>query len=112
MLEQVANGGFGPGCGLLGVGPTGHRITLASGGVDLNLPDFYRFQVEHDPEWDRDQLVIFDWGDVIWGTVSLATGFVSTFRGDTDTHEAQHLEPQRIDLETLLMRWARGERVD
>jgi hypothetical protein len=111
VLEQVANGGFGPGYGLLGVGPTGHRINLASGEVDLNLPDFHRFHLGHDPGWDRDQLVILDWGDVIWGTVSLSTGLVSTFRGDTDTYEAQHLEPQGVDLETWLMRWARGERV-
>jgi hypothetical protein len=61
VLEQVANGGFGPGYGLLGVGPTGHRINLASGEVDLNLPDFHRLQMD-DPEWDRDQLVILDWG--------------------------------------------------
>ncbi len=111
VLEQVANGGFGPGSGLLGVGPTGHRINLASGEVDLNLPDFHRFQVERDPRWDRDQLVILDWGDAIWGTVSLSTGFVGTFRGDTDTYEAQHLEPLGVDLQTWLMRWARGERV-
>ena len=111
VLEHVANGGFGPGYGLLGVGPTGHRINLASGEVDLNLPDFHRFHLEHDAGWDRDQLVILDWGDVIWGTVSLSTGLVSTFRGDTDTYEAQHLEPQGVDLETWLMRWARGERV-
>jgi hypothetical protein len=112
VLEQVANGGFGPGYGLLGVGPTGHRINLASGEVDLNLADFHRFHTEHDPQWDRDQLVILDWGDAVWGTVSLSTGLVSTFRGDTDTYEAQHVEDLGIDLETWLMRWAQGERVD
>jgi hypothetical protein len=111
VLEQIANGGFGPGYGLLGVGPTGHRINLASGEIDLNLPDFHRFQIEHDPQWDRDQLVILDWGDVIWGTVSLSTGVVSKFRGDTDTYEAQHFEPVGVDLETWLMRWARDELV-
>lgn len=106
VLREVANGGFGPGDGLLGVGAGGHRY----GGADLswNLPDFYRLNAAEDP-WDKDQLVIVDFGDVIWGTVSLSTGLVSTFHGDTDTFEAQHFEPTGIDLETWLMRWALDE---
>jgi hypothetical protein len=111
VLEQVANGGFGPGFGLLGVGPLGHRIDLAGGDVNLNLSDFYLFQLEHDPRWDRDQLVIADHGDVIWDTVSLSTNEISTFRGDTDTYESQHFEPTGIDLETWLLQWALGQSV-
>ena len=106
LLGKVANGGFGPGDGLLGVGAGGHRY----GGADLslNLPDFYLLNAASD-RWDKDQMVIVDFGDVIWGTVSLSTGLVSTFRGDTDTYEAQHLEPTGVDLETWLMRWALDE---
>jgi len=109
LLREVANGGFGPGYGLLGVGSGGHRIEVAD--LDLNLSDFYRLLTDSDPRWDKDQIVIVDWGDVIWGTVSLSTGQVSTFRGDTDTYDEQHFEAQGVDLETWLMRWARGERV-
>ncbi len=105
-LTQVANGGFGPGAGLLGVGPTGHRIDIAE--FSLNLPDFYRLQIEQDPEWNMDQLVIADHGCAIWETVSLSTGEVSTFRGDTDTFEAQHFEPTGLDLEARLLSWARA----
>ena len=106
VLREVANGGFGPGDGLLGVGPGGHKY----GGADLrlNLPDFYRLNAAED-RWDNDQIVIVDFGDVIWGTVSLSTGLVSTFRGDTDTYETQHFVPTDVDLETWLMRWALDE---
>jgi hypothetical protein len=106
VLTEVANGGFGPGYGLLGVGLTGHRIDIADS--SLNLPDFYRVQLEEDPEWKRDQLVIADYGCVIWETVSLTTGEVSTFRGDTGTFEEQHFEPTGMDVETWLLRWARA----
>lgn len=109
LLTEVANGGFGPGDGLLGVGPAGHKIEIAD--ISADLADFYRLNIDEDPRWDRDQLVILDWGDVIWGTVSLSTGLVSTFRGDTDTFEAQHFEPIGIDLETWLMKWALGQSV-
>jgi hypothetical protein len=109
LLLEVANGGFGPGDGLLGVGPGGHKIEAAD--ISLNLPDFYLVLVKDDRLWDKDQVVIVDWGDGIWGTVSLSTGVVSTFRGDTDTYEAQHFEPTGVDLETWLLRWARGESV-
>ena len=105
VLEQVANGGFGPGYGLLGVGPTGHRINLAAGEVDLNLPDFHRFQVEHDPEWDGDQLVILDWGDAMLATVGLSSGVVSNY-----SYWDKFLSSGE-DLQQWLMRWARGERV-
>lgn len=106
LLRDVANGGFGPGDGLLGVGHGGHKYNGAD--LNLNLPDLYRLNTAED-QWDKDQLVIVDFGDVIWGTVSLSTGFVSTFRGDTDTFEAQHFEPAGVDLETWLMRWALAE---
>lgn len=106
VLTEVANGGFGPGYGLLGVGLTGHRIDIAE--FSLNLPDFYRLQLEQDPEWNRDQLVIADHGCVIWETVSLSTGEVSTFRGDTGTFEAQHFEPTGMDLQAWLLNWARA----
>jgi hypothetical protein len=109
LLLEVANGGFGPGDGLLGVGPGGHKIEVAD--ISLNLPDFYLVLVKDDRLWDKDQVVIVDWGDGIWGTVSLSTGVVSTFRGGTDTYEAQHFEPTGVDLETWLLRWARGESV-
>ena len=105
VIQQVANGGFGPGYGLLGVGPAGHRINLASGEIDLNLPDFHRFQVEHDPEWDRDQLVILDWGDAIFATVSLSSGVVSNY-----SYWDKFLSTGQ-DLQQWLLRWARGERV-
>lgn len=105
LLEHVANGGFGPGYGLLGVGPTGHRINLASDEVDLNLPDFHRFQLEQDPEWDRDQLAILDWGDAMLATVSLSTGMVSNY-----SYWDKFISTGE-DLYQWLMRWARGERV-
>lgn len=109
VLGQVANGGFGPGFGLLGVGPTGHRIDLAGGEVDLNLQDFYRLLFDQDPTWNKDQLVILDYGCSIWETVSLSTGEVITFRGDTDTLEAQHFEATGMALEAWLLRWARAQ---
>jgi hypothetical protein len=62
VLEQVANGGFGPGYGLLGVFPT-------SIGSKWN----------NDPDWDRDQLVILDWGDAMFATVSLSSGVESNY---------------------------------
>ena len=108
VLRQVGNGGFGPGDGLLGVGMGGHRYSDSN--LNLNLPDFYRLNVA-EGRWDNDQIVIVDFGDVIWGTVSLSTGLVSTFRGDTGTFEEQHFEPTGIDLETWLLRWALGEPV-
>lgn len=104
VLREVGNGGFGPGDGLLGVGTGGHRYTGSD--LNLNLPDFYRLNVA-EGRWDNDQIVIVDFGDVIWGTVSLSTGLVSTFRGDTGTFEEQHFDPTGIDLETWLLRWAR-----
>ncbi len=105
VLERVANGGFGPGYGPLGVGRTGHRINLASGEVDLNLPDFHRFQMERDPEWDTDQLVILDWGDAMFATVSLSSGAVSNYSyWDKFSSTGE-------DLQQWLMRWTRGERV-
>ena len=106
LLRDVANGGFGPGDGLLGVGPEGHRYEGAD--LMLNLPDLYRLNASEDT-WDKDQLAIVDFGDVIWGTVSLSTGLVSTSRGDTGTYEAQHREPTAVDLETWLMRWAQAD---
>lgn len=106
LLREVANGGFGPGDGLLGVGAGGHRYEGAD--LSLNLPDFYGLNATED-RWDKDQIVIVDFGDVIWGTVSLSTGLVSTFRGDTDAYEAQHFQPKGVDLETWLMRWALDE---
>jgi hypothetical protein len=58
--------------------------------------------VEHDPEWDRDQLVILDWGDA---TVSLSSGLVSNYSyWDKFSSTGE-------DLQQWLMRWARGERV-
>ena len=106
LLREVANGGFGPGDGLLGVGAGGHKYGGA--GLSLNLPDFYRLNAAEDM-WDKDQIVIVDFGDVIWGSVSLSTGLVSTFRGDADTFEAQHFELTGVGLETWLMRWALDE---
>ena len=106
VLLEVANGGFGPGYGLLGVGPVGHRTDI--GDWHVNLPEFFRVQLEEDPEWDRDQLVIVDHGCVIWDTVSLTTGKVSTFRGDTSTFDEQHFEPTGMDVEAWLLNWARA----
>jgi hypothetical protein len=61
--------------------------------------------VEHDPEWDRDQLVILDWGDAMFATVSLSSGVVGNY-----SHWDKFLSTGE-GLQQWLMRWARGERV-
>jgi len=60
--------------------------------------------MERDPEWDTDQLVILDWGDAMFATVSLSSGAVSNYSyWDKFSSTGE-------DLQQWLMRWTRGER--
>lgn len=92
---EVANGGFGPGAGLLGV----------AGGY----PDSDGRTAEAKYEWflgqgwRRQLLPAFDWGDGSWSGIDL-----STPSGQIITAEAKGFTQTRFDLSSWFSEWLAG----
>ena len=100
VLTGVANGGFGPGDGLAGVGPGGHRSDLG------DLPGGYR-QIRADKAslgqaWPDGMLPLCGWGCTIFSCVDCSTEEVWTL-------EDFELDATGYDLTAFFTRWLDGE---
>ncbi|WP_197527834.1 SMI1/KNR4 family protein [Posidoniimonas polymericola] len=82
LLTQIANGGFGPGYGLLGT-TNGHSDS--DGRTLLELRNFLRSAVESTgSEWNPNLLPICGWGSSVWSCVDCSTTVNSIFTLDED----------------------------
>jgi hypothetical protein len=98
-LTKVANGGFGPGYGLVGVGD-GYQSDLG------NLSSAFQ-QIQKDKEsvgqaWPEKMLPFCEWGSAIFSCVDCSTLQVWTFRNF-------ELEPTDLNLREFFERWLKGE---
>lgn len=112
---EVANGGFGPGYGLLGIED---GTTRKSG---LDVVDVYQSHLHADPEdpswkWPDKLVPLFDWGGFVFSAGDFSNEetpileFDPTLRRLGDPmHKA--LRRQAEALHVFLERWIRGENV-
>ncbi len=92
MYKEIANGGFGPGYGLIGVAggftdDLGRSITNIF--TDKNSPDFQKYF----PDWPIKSLSICHWGCAMYSVVDCSTTEYQMF----------HFEPNNLDIADYLM---------
>jgi hypothetical protein len=96
LLQEIGNGGFGPGDGIVGVGPGGLD---AHGRSVVELRDVLWLDAE--TALPAGVVPLCDWGDAIWSCVDTKTGHVLTLdeNGLTDTGQ---------NLYSWLAEWVSG----
>jgi hypothetical protein len=87
LLQEIGDGGFGPGDGLIGLGPGGCD---AHGRSLVELRD--ALWLDSETPLPAGVVPLCDWGDAIWSCVDTRTGRVLTLdeTGLTDTGQTLH----------------------
>src|SRR5258705_3289435 len=105
LFLEVANGGFGPRRGILGV--RGHGLTYNGDWTDL-LHVYRAFS----PRMPREMLWLFDWGCAIWSLVDCSRPegqmWVWDPNGAEDPSPANSLFRQAMTLTDWLAAWLHG----
>jgi hypothetical protein len=125
LYKEVANGGFGPGYGIVGA------VGGAPADEDSNVAELYRLDRQVRPfleesgvdrdspgwfepffnEWPRRVLRFVDWGCCIWSCIDARTGRVLRFEPLHGKRDREAMEWEADSLEQWLERWLRGENV-
>jgi hypothetical protein len=127
LYAEVANGGFGPAYGLVGIGD--------GAGIDdtpEHVEDRYRAERDDSPrriesgfekgdpnwfepffdEWPARMLQILHWGCNIWSCVDVRTGRVFRYEWLDGTRVLDCMVPEADSLQTWFERWLSGEEMD
>lgn len=115
IYREVANGGFGPGYGLIGIEDGNARKS------GLDVVGIYESQLHADTEdpgweWPLKLVPLFDWGGFVFSAGGFGnddvpiTEFDPTLRLPRDPME-KALRAQAPSLSQFLERWIRGENV-
>ncbi len=115
LYREVANGGFGPGYGLLGIEDSQMRKS------GLDVVTMYESRLHRDPEdpgwrWPAKLVPLFDWGGIVLSSGDFSndnvpiTEFDPTLRNPGDPME-KAFRAQSPSLSQFLERWIRGEDV-
>jgi hypothetical protein len=110
IYAEVANGGFGPGYGFVGViGGAPDSISKT------HLADVYRQDRElsrlEEPfqEWPRRVLRVVDWGCAIWSCIDARSGQMLRYEPTSQQDPARDMTAEAECLEEWVERWVRGE---
>jgi hypothetical protein len=124
LYKDVANGGFGPGYGLVGAVGGAPASEFAK-----DLADDYCRARELSPFWEESGLEksdpnwfepffnewppgfvrILEWGCCIWSVLDLRHGRVLRFEPVEGKRDREAMEPEADSLDDWLRRWLRGE---
>ncbi len=99
LYTQVADGGFGPGSGLLSFS------AVAAEAGDMTLPTLYR-NFSHENEWPKTLLPVVDWGCGIWTCIEFDEDRERGGRLFTLCHEG--LFRTQYTLQSWLEAWLQG----
>jgi hypothetical protein len=109
LYTSIANGGFGPGYGLIGVGDDG---ALDDG---KSIVDKYRLFRTVSPEhptwcWPERVILLCTWGCAIYSGIDCSREEAPVLLWDPndDSRVEDNLRPQRPSLESWLSAWADG----
>ncbi len=120
LYTQVANGGFGPGFGIVGAlngfssAGLGGNIIEAYAALNANttVEDYTRYQQAHNNQtiyvlpqtvWSRHLLPLCDWGCLITSFLDIDNGHI--LRGAPTSRTSYTLRPQAASLEAWLESW-------
>jgi hypothetical protein len=109
LYATLANGGFGPGYGLVGVIGGAPESTF-----DTHLAEAYREEraLSRHPEsflqWPRRVLRFVEWGCTIWSCIDARTGRILRYDPVSEVPE-KDMTPEADSLEEWLERWLSGE---
>jgi hypothetical protein len=122
LYKEVANGGFGPGYGIVGAmggarTSDGDRIAdlyrvdreprpLEESGVDRDNPGWFEPFYN---EWPRRVLRFVDWGCSIWSCIDARTGRVLRYERLHGKRDREAMALEAASLEQWMERWVRGE---
>jgi hypothetical protein len=122
LYKEVANGGFGPGYGIVGAmggarDSEGDRIAdlyridreprpLEESGVARDNPAWFEPFYN---EWPRHVLRFVDWGCCIWSCIDARTGRVLRYEPLHGKRVREAMVFEAASLEEWMERWARGE---
>jgi hypothetical protein len=126
LYSEVANGGFGPGYGFLGV--VGGAADEDRGG---DLSQLYRFDRENPPqrqessvergqpgwfepfydEWPARVLRVLNWGCAIWSCLDARSGQVLRFERLQGKRTRDLMIVEADSLEQWLTRWLAGDQL-
>jgi hypothetical protein len=101
LYLEVGDGGFGPGCGLIGIDHSEHEgdETMA-----ISYGEAVEWEGWPQGEWPRKLLFCWDWGCAMWSCVDAATADEEIVHHDS----SDGLRTTTYTIRTLLAAWLDG----